>query len=165
MATPAVDQLLYFLDEAFAGENWHSLLGNLRSVGPGDWRWLPPGGRRSIHDIVQHVGGTKLVYENHAFGDTTLWWGDPLLAGGDALDDLTSAVAWLRAGHERLRRSVAALNDAELARPRPTNWGELKETRWIIAIMIQHDIYHAGEINHLRALCRREDRWAFDQAT
>jgi hypothetical protein len=28
--------------------------------------------------------------------------------------------------------------------------------------MIQHDLYHAGEINHLRSLHRRADRWAYD---
>jgi hypothetical protein len=28
-----------------------------------------------------------------------------------------------------------------------TNWGEWKETRRIITTMIQHDRYHAGEIN------------------
>jgi hypothetical protein len=26
------------------------------------------------------------------------------------------------------------------------------ETRWIIMIMMQHDLYHAGVINHIRAL-------------
>jgi hypothetical protein len=34
-----------------------------------------------------------------------------------------------------------------------TSWGELKETRWII----QHDLYHAGEINHIRALHQQND--------
>jgi hypothetical protein len=43
-----------------------------------------------------------------------------------------------------------------------TNWGEQKETRWIITAMIQHDLYHAGEINHLRSLHRQTDRWAYD---
>ena len=36
MATPAVDQLLYLLDEAFEGGDWHCLLGNLRAVSPGE---------------------------------------------------------------------------------------------------------------------------------
>jgi len=33
MTTPVVDQLLYLLDEAFAGEDWRPLLTNL-GVGP-----------------------------------------------------------------------------------------------------------------------------------
>jgi hypothetical protein len=28
--------------------------------------------------------------------------------------------------------------------------------------MIEHDLYHAGEINHLRALRHGADRWAFE---
>jgi hypothetical protein len=60
-----------------------------------------------------------------------------------------------------LRAGIAALtDDAELARPRRTNWGELRETRWVIAVtMIQHDLYHAGEINHLRSLHQQADQW------
>lgn len=63
MARDAVDQLLYLLDRAFDGREWHSLLGNLRAVTEADWRWVPQHGHRSIRDIVQHVGGCKLMYE------------------------------------------------------------------------------------------------------
>lgn len=44
-----------------------------------------------------------------------------------------------------------------------TNWGEEKETRWIVMVMIQRDHYHAGEINHLRSLRQHSDRWEYDQ--
>lgn len=160
---PAVDQLLYFLDEAFAGEDWHSLLTNIRTVPPEAWAWVPPGGHRSIRDIVQHVGGCKFMYENHAFGDATFGWDDPLVAGDKAVTDAASAVEWLGEGHARLRRSIAGLDDAELDRARMTNWGEPKETRWIVAVMIQHDLYHAGEINRLRSLYEGEDRWKHER--
>jgi hypothetical protein len=160
--TPAVSQLVYLLEEAFQGTEWHSLLGNLRSVEPEDWSWVPPGGQRSIRDIVQHVGGSKFMYHNHAFGDATLTWEDPLVDGRDALSTVTSAIGWLREGHQRLRQSVAMLDDGELLRLRMTNWGELKETRWIVAVMIEHDLYHAGEVNHLQSLRRQTDRWAHE---
>ena len=56
--------------------------------------------------------------------------------------------------------SVEALtDDAELLRER---WGEMKETRWIIKSMIEHDISHAGEINRIRALRQNGDRWAYE---
>jgi len=42
-----------------------------------------------------------------------------------------------------------------------TNWGELKETRWIIAVMIEYDLYHVGEINHIRSLRHRTDQWQY----
>jgi hypothetical protein len=162
MATEGIDQLLYLLDGAFDGPQWHSLLGNLRSTDPDEWEWVPPGGDRCIRDIVQHVGGSKFMYHNHAFGDAKLTFDDPLVDGGEALSDVSSAIAWLREGHERLRQSIATLDDAELLRPRMTNWGAPEETRWIIATMIQHDLYHAGEINHIRSLRHQNDRWAYD---
>lgn len=157
-----VQQLLYLLDEAFEGNESHSLLTNLRSVSFEEWTWLPAGGARTIRDIVQHVGGCKLMYENHAFGDASLTWEHPLVDGKGVLDSVESAAQWLREGQARLRESVAALDDGELLRPRMTNWGEPAETRWIIAVMVQHDVYHAGEINHIRSIYRHEDRWAYD---
>lgn len=162
MSTPAVAQLLSLLDEAFEDQEWHALLSNLRTVTPDAWIWVPPSGHRSIRSIVQHVGGCKFMYENHAFGDATLTWDHPLVTGDETTTDLDSAIPWLRKGHERLRHSIADLTDDDLDRPRMTNWGELKATRWIVTVMIQHDLYHAGEINHLRALHDRNDRWAYD---
>jgi uncharacterized damage-inducible protein DinB len=98
------------------------------------------------------------MYENHAFGDGKLTWADPLVDQPGARPILE----WLQEGHRRLRESVAKLDDDELLKPRKTNWGEMKETRWIISVMIEHDLYHAGEINHLRALRQGNDRWAFE---
>jgi hypothetical protein len=101
---------------------------------------------------------------NHAFGDATLTWDDALVNGGEALESVESAIAWLRVGQKRLRQSVTALSDdADLAHPRMTNWGEWKDTRWIIATLIQHDLYHAGEINHLRSLRQGTDQWEYER--
>jgi hypothetical protein len=161
MSTIAVSELLYLLDTAFEG-TWHSLLDNLQAVTPEDWPWVPPGGHRTIHDMIQHVGGCKIMYHDYAFGAGILTRDHPLVDGKDVLDNPAAAIAWLREGQERLRHSVAGLDDADLPCPRMTNWGEQKETRWIITAMIQHDLYHAGEINHLRSLHRQTDRWAYD---
>jgi len=71
-------------------------------------------------------------------------------------------LAWLTEGQRRWLASVRALsNDAELDRDRLTNWGERLLTRVIVRIMIAHDLYHAGEINHLRALLHGSDRWPY----
>ena len=161
METTAISHFLYLLDEAFQGTEWHSLLGNLNSLTPEDWTWVPEGGERSIRDIIQHIGGTKFMYHNHAFGDATLSWDSPFVNGDGRLSTLSSALTWLHEGQDLLRQSVALLDDSELLRPRMTNWGEPKETRWIITVMIEHDLYHAGEINHIHSLHSQKDRWAF----
>jgi hypothetical protein len=69
------------------------------------------------------------------------------------------AKRWLTEGQRRLRTSVAVLGDEDLLRLRRAPWGELAETRWLISVMIEHDLYHAGEINHLRALHQETDGW------
>ena len=161
MTTQMIAEYLSLLDDAFAGPDWHSLLSNLTTVAPGDWEWTPPGGARSIRAIVRHVGRVKLMAHDQAFGEGALTWDDPSLDGDEAIADIPSAIAWLRLGHKHLRSGIAALaDDAELLRPRRTNWGELRETRWVIVVtMIQHDLYHAGEINHLRSLHQGNDDW------
>ncbi|HET9979606.1 MAG TPA: DinB family protein [Ktedonobacterales bacterium] len=162
-ARQAIEQYLYLLDDAFAGPDWHSLLSNLNTATPNDWEWVPPGGARSIRQIVSHLGRNKFIAHDQAFGAGTLTWDDPDFdrEADAATSDIPTAIAWLRGGHERLHEGIAALaDDSELLRPRRTNWGELRETRWVIVVtMIQHDLYHAGEINHLRALRQGNDEW------
>jgi len=165
MGKSGVEQLLYLLDEAFEGSEEHSLLGNLRTVTPDDWLWVPPSGGRSIFDLVRHVGECKYVYENHAFGDGSMHWDRPGTVPSVERDTpLPSVIEWLREGQRRLRDGIAALaDDADLLLHRRANWGETYETRWIISVMIQHDLYHAGEINHIRALRQGNDRWPWQQ--
>jgi hypothetical protein len=69
-------------------------------------------------------------------------------------------IDWLREGHQRLALSAANLDDDhELLALRPANWGRSHETRWLLNVIIQHDLYHSGEINHIRALRQGNDRW------
>ena len=65
----------------------------------------------------------------------------------------------------RLRTLVRVLRDKKqinrLDRERLTNWGARLPTRVLIRIMIAHDLYHAGEINHIRVLLQGNDRWPY----
>lgn len=75
---------------------------------------------------LQFQGATWQRCQRHLsdnVSDATLTWEDPLVDGVDTLASSVSAIAWLRAGQERLRQSIAALDeDAELLRLRLTNW-------------------------------------------
>jgi hypothetical protein len=162
----AIDTFAWLIEEAFEGDPSHSLLANLRDLREEDWTATPSGSTRSIADILEHVGWSKWMYEDYAFGPGTMR-GDqpPLVPDGSARsrphDEL---LVWLTEGHGRWLASVRALPvDTELDRERLTNWGDRLPTRVIIRIMIAHDLYHAGEINHLRALLQGTDRWPYDE--
>lgn len=172
MARAAVEQLLYLLDEAFEGieQPWHSVLANLRSVTEADWLWTPPNGARTIRLLTAHIGAATHLYDNHAFGDGTIGWNDPAGALGYGMEELQSyevldnepcmadIVAWTTDAHRRFRDHVAELDDSDLSRERRSHKGEMREIRWFVSVMIQHDLYHAGEINHIRALRQGNDR-------
>lgn len=166
MGRVAIEQMLYLLDEAFERHNEHALLNNLRDVTDEDWRWVPEGGGRSIFDIVQHTGECKYVYDNHAFGDGSMRWDRPgSTPTVSAHQTPAEIIAWLKDGQQLLLDHVRALaDDDELLKPRKANWGQEYETRWLINVMIQHDLYHGGEINHIRSLKQQTDRWAWEQA-
>ena len=165
-----IEALLDLMDEAFRGggieesNESQALLTNLASVPSEAWNALPAGAARSIRDIAEHVGACKVMYDDYAFGGGTLQFGTPEVepwTGGGSPGDI---VDWLTGAHERLAGHVASLaDDAELDAARLTNWGEQRPTRWIVAAMITHDAYHAGEINHIRSLLDGDDRWRFVQ--
>jgi hypothetical protein len=164
MSRAVLDHMIWEMGQAF-----DALFGNIRSLEDGDWLWLPPGGVRSISAIVGHVASSKVMYDNHAFGDASLTWMDPIFdvaqsppeAGGMAPEKL---VEWLRDAESQVRRHVDALgDDEELLRERPVNWGGTMPTRWIVNRLIHHDGFHAGEINHLRSVHQDDDRWEWER--
>ena len=161
----ALDTFVWLIEEAFQGDPSHSLLVNLKDLREEDWTATPPGSNRSIADILEHIGWSKWMYEDYAFGSASMRGDQPPLipTEGARSRPRRELLAWLTEGHQRWLASVRALrDDSELGRDRFTNWGEWLPTRDIIRIMIAHDFYHAGEINHIRALLQGTDRWPYE---
>jgi DinB family protein len=151
------------------GQSFDMLFASLRDLRDDDWGWVPPGGVRSIHAIVGHVVSVKLMYDNHAFGNASLTWMDPRFnawqasAPGEGFSP-AALVDELREADVRVRRNVDALgDDAEIDRGRRVNWGGTRSTRWILSVLSRHDAFHAGEVNHIRALHQGNDRWEWEQ--
>lgn len=160
----SIDTLCWLIQDAFDGDPSQSLMGNLANIGEQDWLALPINGGRSIAEMLEHVGWCKWMYENYAFGDASLRGDQPPLIPMEGIKSrpIDELLAWLKDGQAKWLSSVRALkDDGELEQERLTNWGELLPTRSIIRIMIGHDYYHAGEINHLRSLLQGNDYWEY----
>ncbi|MEX0787704.1 MAG: DinB family protein [Anaerolineales bacterium] len=164
MVRVAIDSLVWMTGQAFEGDPEQSLLANLRDLREEDWKTLAPGTGRTIAEILEHVGWAKWMYEDYAFGPASLVGDRPPLvpAGGASSRPRQELLPWLIEGHGKWLASVRALaDDTELDRERLANWGERLPTRDLIRILIGHDFYHAGEINHLRAQLQGTDRWPY----
>ena len=160
MARPKIELMLQLMERAFSG-NEHALLDNLDTVEAESWTKVPEGGKRSIREITLHVGLFKYMYANHGFMGGDLDYSDePATPAPERLATVGSAAEWLREAHDYLVGCVNELSDdSELEVPRRAHWGGLVPTYHIIVTMLEHDLYHAGEINRTRALLQDDDAW------
>ena len=158
----AVEHFLALLDESFAGDGAHSLLGNIRDLRGDDWEWRPRGGERTVREIFEHAAIAKHLNAEHLFGAAERVYADvhnasPLRARPG---DTEALLAWAREGHAAFVAGMAALRDADLDAPTRRWHGAMHTNAFAIGATIQHDCYHAGEINHLRALRLGDDAWS-----
>ena len=160
MSKPRINELLALMDRAFESQE-HSLLVNLRSMSDESWELLPENASRSIRNITAHVGLFKYIYANHAFRGADIDYDDPPASPDPArLASPVAAIEWLREAHAYLTDCIRELpDDVELDVPRKAHWGEMAPTYDLIVIMLEHDLYHAGEINRTRALLQQDDKW------
>lgn len=170
MARAAIEMLLRAMQWAYADDPFHALRRNLESVTDAEWDVRPASWsvdefgtdpELSICDIVLHVAAAKRMYANRVFGDGLMEWEQ--IAIPEARD-MASVLAWLDDGYRQLVDGLTALpDDAELATERtfPYRRGLILVPReQLLRIIINHDLYHSGEINRQRALIRGAEGWA-----
>ena len=168
MGRTLIDEYLLLMDAAFRRPrsrdgDTHSVLGNLKSAPEAAWDWVPPGGKRTIREIVFHIGWAKYMYDDHAFRGGTMTGGEPPALGEVNNDtSLADVIVWLGRSQLLLMESIGRLEDEDLPGPRKSNWGSTQTARWVIQAMLEHDLYHAGEINHIRSLFQQSDGWAYE---
>src|SRR5690606_34359362 len=105
------------IEAAYRRDHWHSLLGNIGDVRDDEWAVRPAkwtvevfgtDPELSIVDMVLHVGGAKLMYANHAFGDASMRWDTVPRPRSLARSDV---MEWLETAHQTFADGVAALQD------------------------------------------------------
>lgn len=136
-----------------------SLIWNLQQVRVDHWDMQPARCRRTIRELVTHIGQTWLMYSSRSFRGEPREWNDTTIDGAARGDSSDEIISWLRNCHAELRSDIDRLGDDDLSMPRETPWGESYETRRLIELATQHTLYHTGEINHLRALLQGNDGW------
>ena len=147
------DLLLIQLDRAYNRRSWHgtNLRGSIRGLSARDVVWRPAPARHNIQELVVHAAywkyavrrrlareprGSFPLHGSNWFSrdvaDERQWRGDVRL-----LDDM----------HRQLR---AAIGSIDLKRATLLDRGETPLS--LIAGIIAHDLYHAGQIQLLKRL-------------
>lgn len=151
---PRVAWLIELQHRAFAKSPWHSVLGALKGVDENTFFHVPPHHsgfpwmNGSICDIVFHIAGDKLVQMSAAFENgTTTWDNLPLKK-----TSMQQMIAELHAAHARLAAKLASETDLSLTN-KITSWGgKSMSAENLYLMLIEHDLYHAGQIRYARNL-------------
>ena len=151
-----IDTLLRQLDQAYDRRSWHgtNLRGSLRNVSAELAAWRPSPGRHNIWELAVHAAYWKYAVWRRLSGAArgsfpragSNWFTRPEAATDEAW---RADLALLGDMHRRLRGAVAALPPRDLPRiPR----GAATTHADLIAGIIAHDLYHAGQIQLLKRL-------------
>ena len=145
------DRILNQLERAFEGEAWHgpSVLEALEGV---SWKKAvqkPVPKAHSIWELVLHMTAwedvvrRRLLGESPDISDEENW---PAIENpGEA--SWKRAIEGLKAGHEKLRETASRIRDEDLDES-PT--GKYSTRYVLLHGIIQHDLYHAGQISLLK---------------
>ncbi|MBI3738211.1 MAG: DinB family protein [Chloroflexi bacterium] len=128
---------------------WHLIEQNGRWTIP--YAWVPPQPApfTTIAWRMAHMAANKVLVLDHAFGKR-----QARLANLNLPADAEGMMNYLRDCHLPLRAQIEQLNDADLATPRYTEWGEQRPTERIIVSAILHDMEHGAQIATVREFYR-----------
>lgn len=159
-----IHRILDQMDRAFSGEAWHgpNLMSVLGGISAEEASKHPVQGAHSIWELVHHIGAWNTISQHRIAGEdvqvTTERDWPPVWE--------VSEVAWKRAlenlveSRGRLRAAVAKLTDGHLEQKATGP----DYTRYVLLHgVIQHDLYHAGQIIILKkALATERSRAAHE---
>ena len=120
---------------------------------PGHWTYnyeIPdpdPAPLTTIAWQVVHLGTTRLMYHEHAYGTAKLTFPDIVIPHAVA-----AAIQLLEESYLVLRADLEAETEDGLEKERRTNWGDMWPAWRIFITMTDHDALHTGTIGNLRDL-------------
>jgi uncharacterized damage-inducible protein DinB len=149
-----IDRILDQMDRAFSGEAWHgpSLMSTLEGLSAEDASKHAIRGAHSIWELVHHLGSWNAIVLHRLRGEDVAVTAErdwpPVWE--------VSETAWQRAvenlaeSHLRLRNFAASIEDDQLDRRDQKTTGASTSRYVVLHGLIQHTLYHAGQIAILR---------------
>ena len=151
-----IQQLISKLNESFSGRPWYgdSLMTKLNSIDAGVVNHLPLPSQNSIAKLVQHIINWRIFVTKKLQGDEQFDikqndkndWTDIVINGEQ---DWRILLEQLRGTQIEITRLLAAKEDSFLMQPVP---GRKYNYQYLIEGLIQHDIYHLGQIALVKRL-------------
>ena len=146
-----IHRILDQMDRAFSGDAWHgpSLMSVLDGISAEDASKHPIRGAHSIWELVHHIAAWNTISQHRLAGETV-----EITPERDwpAVWEVSEA-AWMRAlenlkeSRARLRDSIKNLTDEHLQEKAT---GPDYSRYVVLHGVIQHDLYHAGQIVMLK---------------
>lgn len=154
-----IELIILQLEQAFQRKSWHgtNLLGSIRGIEPETAAWRPALGRHNIWELIVHTAYWKYsVYRRVADVRSARfelkgsnWFARPEEESAAALK---SDISLLKTYHKKLVDAVATFPIRKLdAIPQ----GSSTSYRDLIIGVAAHDLYHAGQIQLIKRLCRK----------
>ncbi len=153
-----VEHLQRRLEESFRSSPYHSFLGSLQGVTDDEARWIPthyrgyPHMTGTILNLAYHVAGDRFVLVSTAFGDGLVTWKKMQARFESYGGDLAAAIRLAEEGHRLVLETLTGLTDADLPVSHPYYGGKTHTAEELFHIIIEHDVYHAGQIRYVRNL-------------
>ena len=149
-----IDRILDQMDRAFSGDAWHgpSLMSLLDGISAEDASKHAVRGSHSIWELVHHLGAWNAIVQHRLQGqdvevtaerDWPPVWEVSEATWKRALDNLSESYA-------RLRSAVAGMKDEQLDLMDQKTSGPNTSRYVVVHGVIQHNLYHAGQIAVLR---------------
>lgn len=159
---PEISLLLQIVDAGYERKAWHgpNLRGSIRGLDLHEASWRPADGRHNIWEVVVHAAYWKYIVRRRLFGERkgsfpltgSNWFVRPEIMTPEAW---RSDLALLEDMHRKLRAAIAGLTPRELDK---TPRGSQVSNAAIISGIAAHDVYHAGQIQLLKRLCKCRSR-------